>query len=172
MKDAMLYFARCNRAINQAMNQTIQKHSLDPAEVKLEGYFFKSLLAILEHVLVSDLIWMKAFADVDSHGLDVAAAVAPVPGYGDKILTSYSQYLELRTKLDDFIIAYVEKTTDEDWSKKIIRRTRAGDLMEKDFYKSMLHFFNHQTHHRGQVSSLLDERGLENNWSNMIFLDV
>ncbi len=31
-----------------------------------------------------------------------------------------------------------------------------------------LHLFNHQTHHRGQISVLLDQLGVENDYSNLI----
>lgn len=32
-----------------------------------------------------------------------------------------------------------------------------------------MHFFNHQTHHRGQIAAVLDAAGIENDYSNLIW---
>ena len=36
-----------------------------------------------------------------------------------------------------------------------------GDKMSKELGALMVHFFNHQTHHRGQVSTLLFQAGVD-----------
>jgi len=172
MKDVMLYYSKCNKAINEAMNKIIMNSELNPFEVKLNGYYFKNLSDILEHIYVSDMIWIKTFSDVNAYELDIKIEVANVPGYGDKIFRNYEEYLLLRKKLDDFIIKYIGKIENDVFNKSISRTTRSGEKMEKLYFKSMIHFFNHQTHHRGQISNILDNLQIENNYSNMIFLEI
>lgn len=36
-----------------------------------------------------------------------------------------------------------------------------GVVSDKDFYSLVMHFFNHQTHHRGQVTTLLSQTGVD-----------
>ena len=172
MQEIIVYHAKCNKAPNAAMNEVIKARIPDPWNLPLEGYFFKKLSAILEHYFVSDMVWMKAFSDIDPCGLDLVAAVRAIPGYGDSVFGSYVDYLEHRGKLDDFIIAYAEKLPDDIFHKTLSRTTRSGEKMDRTVYKAMAHFFNHQTHHRGQISNILDWMNIENNYSNMIFFDV
>jgi uncharacterized damage-inducible protein DinB len=44
-----------------------------------------------------------------------------------------------------------------------------GKQQEKPAWRALLHFFNHQTHHRGQVSVLLDQMSVTNDFSNLIW---
>jgi len=172
MKEIMRYYSECNKAINEAMNNVISNNGINPFKVKLEGYFFKTLSQILEHVFVSDMIWMKTFLDVNTYELNLVNDVKEIPGYGDKIFNDYEEYVIYREKLDNFIINYIEKIQEDIFNKTISRTTKSGEKMVKVYYKSMIHFFNHQTHHRGQISNILDNLQIENNYSNMIFLDI
>lgn len=171
MKGAMEYYARCNAAINAAMIEAIEKAGLEPFELELSGYFFKTLGSILEHVYVSDLNWLKAFTDLVPYGAGFAADFGPIPAYGEKVFSSLAGYKEARARLDAFISDYCGKIDDELLSKSVSRQLRDGTRLDRDAGKALVHFFNHQTHHRGQVSCVLDELNVENNYSNMIFLD-
>jgi Uncharacterized protein conserved in bacteria len=171
MKDTLRYYARCNAAINAAMIETIEKAGLEPFELELSGYFFKTLGAILEHVYVSDLNWLKTFTDLVPYGTKLAADFGPLPAYGDKLFSSLAEYKEARLRLDRFIEDYAVSIDDELLSKSVSRQLRDGTRLERDAGKALVHFFNHQTHHRGQVSCVLDELKVENNYSNMIYFD-
>jgi uncharacterized damage-inducible protein DinB len=171
MKDAMTYYARCNKAVNASLNEIIRNNIPDPYDLKLDGYFFKTLGDILDHLFVTDMIWMKAFQDVDSCGLDMTAEVRPVPVYGEKVFRNFDEYEIFRNRLDGFILKYMNSINEDLFEKSVSRKTRDGKTMEKKVYKSMIHFFNHQTHHRGQISNILDHMKTENNYSNMIGID-
>jgi uncharacterized damage-inducible protein DinB len=171
MKETLKYYARCNSAINAAMIETIEKAGLEPFQLELPGYFFKTLGAIFEHVYVADLNWLKAFTDLAPYGFDFAAAFGPLPAYGDKLFSNLSGYKEARLRLDAFISDYCGRIDEELLSKSVSRQLRDGTRLEREAGKALVHFFNHQTHHRGQVSCVLDERQIENNYSNMIFFD-
>ncbi len=171
MKDAMVYYAKCNQAINKMMTEILTKNIPDPFGLKLAGYYFKALPELLDHTFVTDMVWIKSFLDIDNYGLDLVQEVAPIPSFGDKVFSTYDEYLSMRARLDGFIVEYMMSIQDEIFAKKVVRITRSGDRIEKIVYKAMIHFFNHQTHHRGQISNILDNINIENNFSNMIFLD-
>jgi uncharacterized damage-inducible protein DinB len=40
-----------------------------------------------------------------------------------------------------------------------------GEDTEKEMWKVLMQMFNHATHHRGQISGLLDMLGIDNDYS-------
>ena len=87
------------------------------------------------------------------------------------MFSSLAGYKEARLRLDRFIEDYALSIDDELLSKSVSRRFPNGTLLEREAWKALVHFFDHQTHHRGQVSCVLDELKVENNYSNMIYLE-
>ena len=170
MREIMEYYAKCNKEINAAMNAILAGNLADPYALELEGYFFKRLSEILEHLFATDMIWMKAFAAIDAFGLDLEGEVRAVPGYGDRVFGSFAEYRAHREKLDDFIARYMDRLDDGFFGKTVSRTTKSGELIERPAYRALTHFFNHQTHHRGQISNILDNLKIENNYSNMLMI--
>ena len=110
------------------------------------GAFFKSLHGTLNHLLVGDRIWMNRFTG--EHDL---------PKSLDEIL--YEDFAALRAErrtMDASISRYIGGLTEQDLSKTIRYRTfsRPADI-EQQLASALDHFFNHQTHHRGQAHALL-----------------
>ncbi len=167
----MVYYAQCNRHINKAMLDLVEKHVESPLTRPLEGYHFKTVGQLLEHVFVADMNWLKAFSDLESYGLSLASEVRAVPAYGQKVFTDFADYRAARVLLDDFLVRYMELVDDRLFRQKVSRKLRNGVLLERSADLALVHFFNHQTHHRGQISALLDQLGVENDYSNMIFLE-
>ncbi len=143
----------------------------DPFGHALGGYFFTSLGQLLEHIFVSDMNWMGEFLAVADHGLDLAGELGKPPEQGKRAFGDFATYRAARERLDDFIVACMARLEDADLQKTVSRMTRQGIRLEREVWKALIHFFNHQTHHRGQVSDILDNLKIENNYSNMIFLE-
>ena len=61
--------------------------------------------------------------------------------------------------LDGVIERWVKSLTDSDLSQVLCYTTSKGARVCKRFSGLVLHFFNHQTHHRGQVTTLLSQFG-------------
>jgi uncharacterized damage-inducible protein DinB len=110
------------------------------------GAFFGSLHGTLNHLLVGDRIWMQRFTGEG----DAPAAL-------DAIL--YEDFAELRAARraeDQRIIAYVGRLSERDLEGVLrYRSTRSPAELQQELAAVLLHFFNHQTHHRGQAHCLL-----------------
>ena len=171
MRELFVYYAKANKVINGQLNQILGTMGPDPYDLKLEGYFFKTLGQILDHLFAADMIWMKAISDLGTRGLDLVSAVRAVPEYDEPVFSSFAEYLEFRSKLDDFILASMDNIDDSLLARTLTRRTKTGSLIDRPVSQVLVHFFNHQTHHRGQISRILDSLGIENNYSNMILLE-
>jgi uncharacterized damage-inducible protein DinB len=135
------YNAFANRRLYEAAA------ALSEADYRADhGAFFKSVEGTLNHLLVTDRIWMKRFTGVGS-----------TPDRLGAIL--FDQFAPLRAAReaeDDRIRVHVEALSGDDLLRKIsYRGVTTPTLVEQPRWEALTHFFNHQTHHRGQVHALL-----------------
>lgn len=172
MKEIMLYYANCNKLINENLIQVVKENIAEPYDLNLSGYFFKTLGAIFDHSFSSDMNWMRAFLEIENYGLDLEKEIGQVPKYGADVFKTFDEYIIQRVRLDNFILDFVSCMDEDFLTQTVSRKTSRGSLMERTAFKAMVHFFNHQTHHRGQISAILDGMNIENNYSNMIFFDT
>ncbi|MEI2453220.1 DinB family protein [Lysobacter firmicutimachus] len=149
---------------NRWMNQKVyQASSRLPHESLAEdrGAFFGSILGTLNHLMAADLIWLHRFA---SHPARFAA-LEPVRGMPrptaiDRILHDRLAPLQAqRCELDRVIEAWAAGLRDEDMERVLSYANTKGVVSHRRFDGLVMHFFNHQTHHRGQVATLLTQAG-------------
>jgi len=141
------YNAWCNERIYDGAAQ------LSDADYRADrGAFFKSVHGTLNHLLATDRIWLKRFS-----------GQGEAPNRLDAIL--FEEFSELRTaraKEDERIVAYIESLSESDLAGRVRYRTITNPAeIEQPLAPALIHFFNHQTHHRGQVHCLLTGLGLE-----------
>jgi uncharacterized damage-inducible protein DinB len=170
MVDILKYYARCNYEINKNMTENIENSEKKLYDVPVNGYF-KSIGEILEHIVITDTIWLKAFKQVRNSSIFERSVLIKDRKWGERQFDDIIGFKESRNELDKLIIQYLDEINVEDMNKVIVRTTKNGDKIEKIFWKSLIHFFNHQTHHRGQISEILDELKIGNDYSNMIRID-
>ena len=114
------------------------------------GAFFGSLRGTLNHLLVTDRIWMKRFT-----------GVGDAPDRLDAILFEALEPLRAaRAAGDRRIVEWVEALTEQDLAGVFrYRRVTTPDLIEQPRAEALAHLFNHQTHHRGQAHALVTRFG-------------
>ena len=153
-------------AYNAWMNEKIYAAaaSLPAGEVEAErGAFFGSIQATLTHIAVADTIWLQRFA---SHPANYAA-LAPMRGQPiqrDLTANPFGDFAALakhRSQLDSVIGAWAEAITEDDLDHVLAYANTRGDAYRKPYFFLVMHFFNHQTHHRGQVTTLLAQAGVD-----------
>ena len=110
------------------------------------GAFFKSVHGTLNHLLVSDRILMRRFT-----------GSGETPDRLDAILhDDVASLWAARQAEDQRIIDYIEGLTPADLETPFRYRTIVVPrLVEQDLAPALDHFFNHQTHHRGQLHCLI-----------------
>ena len=145
MKAHYLMFARYNRWANARVYAAAG--ALVDADYRADrGAFFKSLHGTLNHLLVADRIWMRRFTGTG----ETADRL-------DAILFETLAELEAaRRAEDDRIVDWIEGLDEAALAGQI--RYRAVSVpreYEQDLAPALAHFFNHQTHHRGQAHAIL-----------------
>ena len=155
-------FAEYNRAMNRRLYENAA--ALSAAEIAADrGAFFKSILGTLNHLVVADVVWLKRFA------MHPAAYTALAPMHDVEQPTALSQIVhgdlaELdarRRALDDMIVDWIGAVREGDLDQVLAYRTMRGEAQRKAFGLLLAHFFNHQTHHRGQATTLFSQAGVD-----------
>lgn len=151
MKDHFVMFAQYNRWSNQRIYDAAALLSVVDYRAD-RGAFFGSLENTLNHILVGDRIWMHRFTGSGPTYTDLAT----VP-YGDLV-----SLRDQRGAEDKRIIAYVDGLSDDDLAKNFTYRTIINPAdVSQPLSPALAHFFNHQTHHRGQAHTLLSGLGVD-----------
>jgi uncharacterized damage-inducible protein DinB len=110
------------------------------------GAFFGSIHKTFNHLLVADRIWLKRFGARDD-----------APGALDEILFDALTELRIaREREDAGIEAWVGALSDADLAATINYTSLSNPQpISQPLGAALTHFFNHQTHHRGQVHALM-----------------
>jgi uncharacterized damage-inducible protein DinB len=153
-------------AYNADMNQQLYAAAarLPQSELMADRKaFFGSLGGTMNHLLAGDTIWLKRFSTHPA-GFPALHAMRALPlpsglthSFGDDLPT----LLAYRQKLDAIITEWAAQVTAPDLAHTFEYRSTRGDLYRKHFGGVVMHFFNHQTHHRGQASTLLTQAGAD-----------
>lgn len=109
--------------------------------------FFRSIHGTLNHILVGDRIWMARFA-----GLTV-----PSTGLDAILYEDFAALRAARTAEDTAIEAFVAGLDAALLAGSVRYVNNEGRLFDDPVPLLLAHFFNHQTHHRGQVHDLLTQ---------------
>ena len=153
-------------AYNHRMNLSIYAVSAQVSEIDLvthRGAFFGSIIGTLNHILVADLIWLRRFS-MHSNNFRSLEPILEMrtPGALNEIL--YAKLAELkqaRITVDRTIIDFTNELTDDHLLTTLLYKNTKNIAFKKNFGSLIQHFFNHQTHHRGQVSTLLSQLGID-----------
>lgn len=140
---------------NQWMNEKIYAccKQLTEQELKLDrGAFFKSLYGTLSHLYVIDEAWLQRF-----NGEPVTMKTTR-----DIPIENFAELKAARVAMDAKILAWAEQITPE-FSEHILKIFSISyqKHMRLPMQVAVLQFFNHQTHHRGQITTLLMQMGID-----------
>ncbi|MDO6508447.1 DinB family protein [Colwellia sp. 4_MG-2023] len=151
---------------NQGINENIYQAASKLSETNLakdQGVFFGSIINTLNHILVGDTIWLQRFANhLESYpALDYVRALETPKSLDTILYSEFGTLKEKREKMDKVIKLFTKELTDKAISEPLSYKNTNGQAFIKNFGHVLQHFFNHQTHHRGQVSTLLYQQGID-----------
>lgn len=142
-------------AYNQWQNDSLYAAASslgDEARNADRGAFFGSIRETLSHVLWGDRLWLSRFTDFP----------APAGGISQStdLYTDWAEMRAMREKTDAFIVRWTADLTPADLGGDLSWYSGAKERdVTKPRWLLIAHFFNHQTHHRGQVHAMLTAAG-------------
>ena len=131
---------------------------------KERGAFFGSIFGTLNHLLWGDTLWLNRFDP------SVLAAEAAMP-HSLTLYPTLAEWSAQRFRTDGRITLWAERLKAIDLIGDLTMYNRAQDReMTKPMASCVIGFFNHQTHHRGQVHAMLTAAGQDAPVSDLIYM--
>lgn len=122
------------------------------------GAFFRSLHGTFAHLIWADQLWLARFTGDETAGPDATRM-------------HFDELAETRAMLDDRIMGWAN-TVQQGWLEQPL--SWFSGLYKKTFtqpgWLAVTHFFNHQTHHRGQATTLLMQFGIDPGVTDLMFM--
>lgn len=159
-------YLRIFAAYNIEMNRRLYDASarLSDAERRMDrGAFWQSIHGTLNHLLWGDQQWMSRFAGWPKNTRPLKDSCRLHDDFG-----------ALRVAREDADLRIA------DWTGSVTEAWLAEDMvwfsgaqqkeMRKPHALLMMHFFNHQTHHRGQVHAMLTAAGQQTGDTDLAFI--
>ncbi len=158
--DTFTTMAQYNRWMNERLYGVCAE--IPDRERKRDRHaFFASIHGTLNHVLLGDRLWLGRFT----------ARPFAVEALDQELYADFDGLRGARAQTDGDILAFSE-SLDEDALARDFTFTTIVDPGEHvfPFRHVLLHFFNHQTHHRGQVTTLIKQAGYEPGVTDLMWL--
>lgn len=148
-------YLRTMARYNQWQNESLYKaaYNLTDAERRLDrGAFFGSIHKTLSHIYWADRIWLSRFDVCEPPNVPILQSGSFVEDFGE--------LRAMRTELDSLLINWCDDYATGPIKGKL--QWYSGAIKsdaEAPLSVVFVHFFNHQTHHRGQVHAMLTATG-------------
>jgi len=147
--DLVSYFqmlALYNRIANERLYETCA--TLDDTEYRKQRKgSFGSIHALLNHILLGDRIWMARF---EGNG-------QTTPPLATILFENFSELRPARKEQDARIESFFKKLDSGFCDRTLSYTNSLGKHRVESAPMAVGHFFNHQTHHRGQVHVMLSQ---------------
>jgi uncharacterized damage-inducible protein DinB len=162
-------YARYNAWINQSL---LDASLSVPKEMQNQDQqvFFNSLTGSWNHILVGDLLWLNRLAIIFPI-IDDVIGNWPKPTKLDQILyPDLAQLATARQKLDELIIQWCDLLRESDCEDRLQYNNSQDEEQVRPLPDILQHLFNHQTHHRGQITALLSQLGVDYGATDFIMM--
>lgn len=149
--DHFLLEARYNRWMNRHLMAVCDP--LPDAERRRDrGAFFRSIHGTFNHLLLVDHLWL---ARLDGRAY-------PISGLDQELHREWEALKDDRAATDEHLVAWLG-TLEEGELQTTVGYASAIDREERAFslHVVLTHLFQHQVHHRGQITTLLSQMGID-----------
>lgn len=151
--------ARYNRWMNERIYVSCDTLS-DEQRKRDTGAFFRSIHGTLNHILLGDRVWLGRFIGVPF----------TVRSLDQELYADFAEQRAEREKTDATIIDWTASLSPAAFEQTFSYTSTKGQSRTYAFWLAVTHYFNHQTHHRGQVTTLLIQQGVDPGVTDMIWL--
>ncbi len=126
-----------------------------------KGLFFGSIHATLNHLLYGDIAWLSRFLGNED----------AVPVLGQELYADFRELAQARREWDSKISKWAA-ITDEVWLAAPFTFTSKVDgvARTKPAWVLVSHMYNHETHHRGQLTAVLSQMGYDYGATDIPFM--
>jgi uncharacterized damage-inducible protein DinB len=148
-------YCRLMAGYNRWMNERLYAlaANLPDAERKLDrGAFFGSIHGTLNHLLWGDRMWLGRFV----------GSLCTYPPFGADMFEAFDELAKERAATDRDLLEWAGNVS-AGWLAGPLTYTSVVDRKTRRLPTAVavVHLFNHETHHRGQLTTLLKQAGID-----------
>ncbi len=151
---------------SQWMNQSVYMAAsqLNDQDRKADrGLFFKSIHGTLNHLLLCDRMWLDRFKG--------QSPSAELKALDQELYSEFTELKKARDELDLEILDWTASLKNKELPERLVYTSLAAAAEKNvDFTQAIIHFFNHQTHHRGQITTALNQAGVDVGVTDLLFM--
>lgn len=169
--DTFLTLAKYNQWMNNSLYQSCIELGQDAIKQE-QGAFFGSILRTLNHLYIGDLFWLSRCVGDSSLLQPKTSAGAPIKitALDQIVFADIEELYQQRQQLDAKIVSFVESIEPENLNSMVSYQTSGSEPRENPLNIILTHWFNHQTHHRGQITTLLSQQGVDVGVTDLIYI--
>ena len=149
MKKLLLQFAAYNVWANQRMVECIENLADDQINREINSSY-KSIYATLLHMLDAESIWWQRVKLQEQVDVPSQSFNGSILELGNSLMKQSKQWKE-----------WVDLATDAALEHEFIYRNSKKEQFKQPVHEALLHLFNHQSYHRGQLITMFRQVGLE-----------
>jgi uncharacterized damage-inducible protein DinB len=175
MKEIFTIFAKHNEAANRQMFSILD--SLSHAErEKDRGSFYGSLSSLARHILGGTVYFCTMFKAAVPGNAEAVEALSPLDGVaipeGELNEAQWKSLDGLFAAADSALARFTAALNDGDFMAPLAIEWYKGNPASVPLYFMLQQLVSHGMHHRGQISQILDELKIDNDYSgiNVMFL--
>lgn len=142
--------ARYGRWMNERLYACVGTMS-DEARRRDRGAFFGSIHRTLSHVVWADSVWLARF----TNGTYAEKA------YGADLFETFESLCAARDAADTAILDWAGQVDPAWLASSFDYRASNGQRRRIPAWVAATHLFNHATHHRGQLTTLIKQAGID-----------
>jgi len=152
--------ARYNAWMNERL-YAVAAEMTDDERKRDMGAFFGSIHRTLNHLVWADATWLARFE----------GGTYPHAGYGTDMHDDFAALAHERAATDTAVLNWAA-TVSSQWLASPLQYTRRADMktVRIPAWIATTHMFNHGTHHRGQLTTLLKQSGRDVGVTDLPFM--
>jgi uncharacterized damage-inducible protein DinB len=166
MREYLLLLTKYNKNANDQVIKIIDGLT-EEERISDRGSFAISLHGILDHIVEGSLYFQKQiWSAFEKLRVVPNKYIGLETVYGKVNFEDYTLLSSALKESDEAFIAMYQYLSDEELVKEITVKSFHGDSKQSVCF-IMLQYINHCTHHRGQISQILDQMGVTNDYSGI-----
>lgn len=169
MKEVLAAMAAYNA---KAFDALLALLSASPSRLRSKdvGVYFQSIDGITEHMAWAQALWLQRFAGFGRYTcFDESPIVAkPLDELKAELKGDSGRISALLRDTSALLERFIRELPEEDFARRVRYRTTGGDELERTFWHAIMQVLNHGTHHRGEISAILDMNGVKNDINSFV----
>jgi len=174
LKESFLHRSQYNAQANRGMFEILSGLT-GKARRRDCGSYFGSIWGIINHLVNAEYIWLNRFKPLMPEAtifMDTGISPDNLSWY-ENLCESFDELKKNSAYISGMLSQWFKEYPEENYGKSFQYQDSAGAMRDAVAGKAFDYLLLHQIHHRGQISQILDEIGLPNNFAdNGFYLEM